>query len=158
MKIKQTINRIILGALLVFGLLAVVTPTVKAAECGGVETSIINCTEQTGAGVCPDGEEIPASELDTKKCSDGSKAKVDIENSGVWGILLLAVNILVAGVGVVAVGGIVYASILYASAGGNAEQTKKAMGMITNIVIGVVAFAGMWALLNFLIPGGLFAP
>lgn len=132
MKVKQTVKRIILGALLVFGLSLVVTAqsTFAQTSCGGVETSIISC-EEGGA--------------------DG-----DVKDSGVWGILLLTINILVAGVGVVAVAGVVYASIMYASAGGNAEQTKKAMGIILNIVIGVIAFAGMWALLNFLIPGGLF--
>jgi len=49
----------------------------------------------------------------------------------------------------------VYGSILYTSAGGNPEQVKKARTIFTNVVIGVVAFAGMWALLNFIIPGGV---
>lgn len=52
--------------------------------------------------------------------------------------------------------GIVYGSILYTSAGGNAEQTKKAMGIITNVVIGIIAYGLMYVGLNFLVPGGVF--
>jgi hypothetical protein len=131
MSLKQTIRNVMAGIFLVFGVAFVATPlnTYALEKCGNVETSIISC-EQSGTG--------------------------DVENSGLWGLLLLAINILTAGVGVAALGGIVYGSILYTSAGGNQEQVKKALGVFSNVVIGVVAFAGMWALLNFLVPGGVF--
>jgi hypothetical protein len=138
MKAKQTVKILIAGLVLILGLV-IVTPvlSVSAAECdpatqsccGGVDTSIINCDEKGQGG---------------------------IEDSGVWGILLLAINVLTAGIGIAAVGGIVYGAILYTSAGGSQEQTKKAIGIITNVVIGVVAYALMFAALNFLIPGGIF--
>jgi len=89
-------------------------------------------------------------------CENVDVSQGGVENTGLWSILITAINILTAGVAVVALGGIVYGSILYTSAGGNQEQVKKAMGMFTNVVIGIIAFAGMWALLNFLIPGGAF--
>lgn len=141
MRIKQTVKLFALGLLFVVGLVsasfAVTSGTVSAACdpatqscCGGVETSLITC-DQTGEGE-------------------------DVTNTGVWGILLLVLNILTAGVGVVALGGIVYGAVLYISAGGSPEQIKKAIGIFTNVVIGVIAFAGMYALLNFLVPGGLF--
>ncbi|TAL14695.1 hypothetical protein EPN95_02215 [Patescibacteria group bacterium] len=91
------------------------------------------------------------------KCKDGSDPIVDTTQNGVWGLLLVAINILTAGVGIAAVGGIVYGSILYTSSGGNAEQTKKAIDFIRNVIIGVVAYALMFAFLNFIVPGGLFA-
>lgn len=97
--------------------------------CGGVKTSIVKCTQDGGGGT---------------------------ESTGVWGILLLAINILTAGVGVLAIAGIIYGSVLYTSAAGSAEQVKKAIGIITNVVIGIVAYAVMYSFLNFLIPGGLF--
>lgn len=125
-------RNLVLGALLVFGITFVAAPSfVSAATCGGVETSIISCSQ-------PGGD------------------KADIKNTGLWGVLLLIVNILTAGVGVLALAGIVYGAILYTSAGGSTEQVKKAMDIFRNVVIGVIAFAGMWALLNFLIPGGVF--
>ena len=99
-------------------------------DCGGVETAIIKCNENNQSG--------------------------DIEDNGVWGLLLITLNIMTAGVGILAVGGIVYASILYTTAEDNSSQTKKAIDIITNVVIGLVAYALMWAGLNFLIPGGIF--
>jgi len=131
MKIKQTIKTLVVGALLLIGTLAVLPVANTFADCGGVQTAIINC-EQTG------GDNAP------------------IEETGVWGVLLLAINILTGLIALAAVAGIVYAAILYTSAGGSVEQTKKAMGIITNVVIGVVAYALMYAGLNFLIPGGIF--
>jgi hypothetical protein len=93
-------------------------------------------------------------------CGDVKTSIINCEQdgttSGLWGVLLLVINILTAGVGAVALAGIVYGSILYTSAGGNQEQVKKAITIFTNVVIGVLSFAGMWALLNFLIPGGVF--
>lgn len=108
------------------------TQMIYAAECGGVQTSIINC-DQEG-----DSERI--------------------EDSGLWYILALVINIMTAGVGLLAVAGIVYGAVLYTSAGGSQEQVKKAIEIIRNVVIGVIAFALMWAILNFIIPGGLVVP
>ncbi len=92
--------------------------------------------------------------------SDGSESTPakGVESTGLWGILLLVINILTAGIGILAVAGIVYGSILYTSAGGSADQVKKARTAITNVVIGIVAYALMYTLLNFIIPGGLFKP
>lgn len=133
MNIKQTsFVRILLSAFVVAGAVSVLLPsvsTVFAAECGGVTTSIIACDQAGGSAV---------------------------EDTGVWGILLLVINIFTAGIGIAAVAGVVYGSILYTSAGGSQEQVKKAMGVFTNVAIGVIAYAGMYALLNFIIPGGLF--
>lgn len=130
MNIKQ---KLIISVLALVGSLglAMQVQTVQAASCGGVETSIIACDE-------------------------GKDAKT-AKDSAVWGILIIALRILTAGVGIAAVGGIVFGSILYASAGDKAEQTKKAIGVITNVVIGIVAYGVMYILLNFLIPGGIFS-
>lgn len=130
MRVKQTIKQLLLAAILVFGVgVTLVAPTALAA-CDGVETSVINC------------------ETDP---NDNS-----IQGTGIWQVLLIAINILTAGVAIAAVGGLIYASILYTSAGGGQEQIKKATTMFTNIVIGIIAYALMYSGLNFLIPGGLF--
>jgi hypothetical protein len=130
---KQTIRNVMAGFFLLFGITLFLAPTsVFALGNNGCETdtAIIQCSN-----VKEDG---------------------GVENTGLWSILILAINVLTAGVGVIALAGIVYGSILYTSAGGNQEQVKKAMGVFSNVVIGVIAFAGMWALLNFLVPGGVF--
>jgi hypothetical protein len=129
MKVKQ---KIILFIFTVISFGVISTPMVLADDtCAGVKTAIIHC-DQTG---------------------QGSSAK----DSGIWGLLLIALNILTGGVGILAVGGIVYGAILYSSAADRADQVKKAISIITNVIIGVAAYGLMYILLNFLIPGGIFS-
>lgn len=109
---------------------AACTPGPGESCCGGTETSIIACPQN----------------------SEGT----DTKNNGIWGVLLIALNILTASVGIAAVGGIVYGSILYTTAADSTEQTKKAIEVIRNVVIGLVAYGMMYIGLNFLIPGGVF--
>jgi hypothetical protein len=131
MKIKQKVATLVaaIGVMVVGAGLSVAQPAF--ADCGGAKTSIINCSQGSG----------------------GAKA----EDTGVWGILLLVLNIMTAGVGILAVGGIVYGAILYTTSSQNADQTKQAKDVIRNVVIGIIAYATMYLLLNFLIPGGIFS-
>ena len=99
-------------------------------DCGGVKTAIIKCDADNSG---------------------------DVENNGIWALLLIVLNILTTGVGVIAVGGIVYGAILYTTAGDKADQVKKSTEIITSVVIGLILFAMMWAGLNFIVPGGVFA-
>jgi hypothetical protein len=133
MTTKQTTRIIIAALLLSFSFVAALSP-IQASALGNngceTDTSVIKCTNVNEEG--------------------------GVEQTGLWSILMLVIQILTAGVGVIALAGIVYGSVLYTSAGGSQEQVKKAMTIFTNVVIGVIAYAGMWALLNFLIPGGVF--
>jgi hypothetical protein len=139
--------------------------------CGGVVTSVISC-DQTGS--CPGGEDPyegvnPGSDqtkidayADKYKhkyglCVGDKLPDNNMESSGLWGLLITAINILTVGVGIAAVGGVLYGSIMYASAGGSVEQTKKAKGAIINVIVGLVAYALMYSFLNFIIPGGVFS-
>lgn len=87
--------------------------------------------------------------------ASGQATNGDVSKTGVFQILVWVINILTVGVGMVAVGVVVYAGILYTSAGGSNEQVAKAKSMITNMVIGVIAYALMYFALNWLIPGGV---
>lgn len=131
MKLKQKITSLLVaaGAITVLGAPLVSTATYAATSCAGVPTSIISC-DQSGKG--------------------------GVQNSGLWGLLMLAINILTAGVGVAALGGIVYGAVLYTTAGGDPGRVKKAITILTDVGIGIVAYALMWSLLNFLVPGGIF--
>ncbi|HMS92802.1 MAG TPA: hypothetical protein PKD28_00295 [Candidatus Saccharibacteria bacterium] len=94
--------------------------------------------------------------LPSSLCNAATKGDKDkIEDTGVWKLLKLVVNIMTAGAGILAIAGIIYGSVMYTTAGGNQEQVKKARGILTNVVIGVIAFAAMWALLQWLLPGGV---
>lgn len=99
----------------------------------GTDTAIIKCPSDT----------------------DNSNNK-NIDKTAAGSLLVMAIQIMTAGVGVLAVGGIVYGAVLYVSAADSAEQVKKARTIITNVVIGLIAYGLMYALLNYLIPGGLF--
>lgn len=98
----------------------------------------------------------PVSSSDPTKCKASILTGLCNGQNGIWGLLLMIVQILTAGVGIVAIGGFVYAAILYTTAEGNAGQVTKAKVTIFNVVLGLVLYALMWAVLQFLIPGGVF--
>lgn len=133
MKRIQTLKTFFIGAVLSVGVasFAITPPVLAQNTCGGADTAII-------------------------KCDQGADAGGDVKNSAIWTILMMAVNILTGLIAVAALFGIVYGSVLYTSAGGNQEQVKKAIGIFTNVGIGVLAYALMYIALNFLIPGGAF--
>lgn len=81
----------------------------------------------------------------------------DSSGSEVIGYILKAILMIMSvGVGILAVGGIVYGAILYSSAQDNAAQTKKAIEVIINTVIGLLLYIFMYSILNWLVPGGVF--
>lgn len=136
MKIKQKLAllnvfvlALVLMSTLFFSVQAFAATEVKT--CGNVETSLISCDE-----------------------GDGTSG--DISDTGLWGVLEMAIGILTAGVGVAALAGVVYGAVLYTTAEGSPDKVKKAIEVFRNVVIGVVAYALMYAGLNFIIPGGLF--
>lgn len=99
-------------------------------------------------------DNVECSVLPQDICDDADQG--DLEDSGIWRLLLLTINILTVGVGIAAVGSIVFAGFLYATAQSDAGQTKKAIEMIRNTAVGLVVYALMFAGANFLIPGGIF--
>ena len=101
------------------------------ADCMGVETSIISCKDTSG-----------------KDAATGEEA--------IYNILSMVIKIMTGAIGLVATAAVVYGAILYGSAADNPENIKKAKGIWTNVVIGLIAFAFMVSILNFIIPGGVF--
>lgn len=115
---------------LILGLSVISGGIVQAARCGDTNTSIIDCSDVTDTG---------------------NKT----EDNGIWKILIIVIQTMTVGVGIAGVGGITYGAIRYATAGGNFATAKKALMIITNTAIGLGAYALMFALLNFIIPGGV---
>ena len=101
------------------------------ADCMGVKTSIIDCKDSSG-----------------KDAKTGEEA--------IYNILGMVIKIMTGAIGLVAVAAVVYGAILYGSASDNPENIKKAKEIWTNIVIGLIAFAFMVSILNFIIPGGVW--
>lgn len=65
------------------------------------------------------------------------------------------INLLVAVVGIGAVISIIVGGIQYSSSGGNPQKSSAAKDRIRNSVIGLLAFLFLYAMLNFLVPGGV---
>lgn len=120
-----------LGIVSMVGLVTAIQPgVVQAEDCGDFNTAILPCGGNNSGG---------------------------LETNGIWGLLILVLNIMTAGVGIAAVGGIIYAAILYTSARDNSGQVSKAKVLIFNVVLGLIAYAGMFAFLQWIIPGGIFS-
>ena len=128
-RIKQTI---LVASILLLPIMAIVG--------GALPVAAVECTVLP-QGICDDAEQEDIN---------------NPEDSAIWQLLMLVVNIMAAGVAMVAVGGLIYGAILYTTSSGSPEQTKKAIGIITNVVIGILAFAVMWAFLQWIIPGGVW--
>ena len=77
------------------------------------------------------------------------------DGDGIYFILDVIVNILVYGVGVAGIIGLVICGIQYMTSQGDVAKMKQAKIRIVEIVIGLVLYAFLYALLNWLIPGGL---
>jgi amino acid transporter len=133
MNIKQKTIALVCSLVAFMGVL--MASPVAHADCGGVKTSIINCSQPGG---------------------DKDKGTKDVQKTGVWGLLIFILNIMTGGVGIAAVGGMVYAAILYASSSDSAEQVKRAKDIMRNIAIGIIAYVLMYVLINFIVPGGVF--
>ncbi|PID33189.1 hypothetical protein CR969_02100 [Candidatus Saccharibacteria bacterium] len=94
-----------------------------------------------------------------KKCGGVETSLIECGGKGedtIFNIIKIVIQIMTAGIGVLAVGATIAGGILYASAGGNPENIKKAASIWTNTVIGLILFAFLVAITNFLIPGGVF--
>jgi hypothetical protein len=58
-------------------------------------------------------------------------------------------------VGLAVVGGIMYGGFLYATANGSSSKTQQGIAVIVNAVIGLLVYIFLFALTNFLVPGGI---
>lgn len=75
-----------------------------------------------------------------------------------WGIeeiLGLVLRVIVYGLGAAAVLGVIIAGVMYMTARDNEAQVAKAKARLYEVVIGLIAWAVMYAVLRWLIPGDL---
>jgi hypothetical protein len=69
-----------------------------------------------------------------------------------------AINTLSGIVGILAVLSIILGAIQYITSEGDPQKAAKAKARITNTILGLIAFFFLYALLQFLIPGGILHP
>lgn len=122
---RKKILAMVMAVAMIFGVVFALPQKTFAAECGGVPTSVIDCEDSGENG------------------------------GGIFAILLIVLNVLTFGIGIAGTLGIIIAGIMYLTARDDQGQLVKAKNMLINIVIGLVAYAVMWAFLQWLLPGGI---
>ncbi len=78
------------------------------------------------------------------------------EYSPILDMLFALIRFLSAGVGLVVIGSIIYAGIQYSASRGNPQSTEAAIKRVANSMFALLLYLFSFALLNFLVPGGLF--
>ena len=102
---------------------------------------------------------IPKVALAAGSCGGAETSVISCEGEGstaIINIIKQVIKILTAGVGVAAFGAVVYGAFLYTPSEGSPDKVKKAREVWMNTVIGLLMFAFMVAITNFIIPGGVF--
>lgn len=76
-------------------------------------------------------------------------------NCGIVKYLVLIINLLSGVVGIVVAASIIVGGIQYSAAGGDPQKVSAAKNRIRNAIIALVFFIFGYALLNYLVPGGV---
>jgi hypothetical protein len=87
---------------------------------------------------------------------DGTIESVDEKNCGIISYIVIITNVLSALVGVIIVTMIVWGGIQYSTAGADASKVTAAKQKIINALIALVLFVFGFAIVQWLIPGGIF--
>lgn len=132
MSVKTFFTPFLVLAVLLGALFALLSPAeAQAAQCGTIQTSFdFNC-----ANVDP---------------------KAGDQRNPIFHMILVAINFLSVGVGVLVTGFIIWGGFLYTTSNGEPAKAQKAISYITNAVLALILYMSMYAIVNFLIPGGLF--
>jgi hypothetical protein len=77
------------------------------------------------------------------------------ENCGIINVIVVGINFLSAVAGIVFVVSVMLAGFQYMTARDNAGQVQKARNRIVMTIVALAIYIFMYALLNFLIPGGV---
>ena len=111
-----------------------------------------------GPCVCPDGTQQITVSIDSNDshCIPINPNSASLSDNPIFFYLKNILKFLAGGIGLAVVGGIVYGGYMYITARANAGQVEKAKVVIINSVIGLILFIFMFAILQFLIPGGIF--
>lgn len=125
-----------------------------------------NFTTELNGGV-PDNNS-PAS-LDSEyykpkyTCGSGDaafKTQIDFgcrgEGNPIMDLAYSILRFLSVGVGLVLIGSMIYAGIMYTTSGGSPEQTTAAKNRIRDAVIALAFYLLIFAMIQFLVPGGFF--
>lgn len=138
MKRLLRLSAVTLGLVAAFGVAAFMAPVALAGshtqkDCpDGVQTAYFGCVKE-------------------------NRDSTNLADNPIYKLLLAALKFLGVGVGIAVVGGISYGAFLIVSSNANAGQTQQGVSIIVNAFIGLLLYIFLFAIINFLVPGGLFA-
>lgn len=113
---------------------------------------IVRVTVNTTQAACANGDvELGVPLLNGQKCVSNSG-----EGGAIVAYLKMALQLLTGGVGGVIVLMLVIAGIQYIVSAGDPGNIKKAKDRIVNAITALILFVMSYAILGFLIPGGIF--
>jgi len=138
----------------------------QVVECGDNEACKDRALERwqawLAAHAADGGGEAPTYDIteDDTNCAAQEKLSLDwdINNDGCSNtadLITMIFRVLAGIVGIAVVGGITWGGMLYASSNGNASKAQQGITVIVNAVIGLLLFIFMFAITNFLVPGGV---
>lgn len=84
-----------------------------------------------------------------------AKSSTTIQTNPIVSFLRTVLQFFAGGVGIALVGGLTVGGVTYMTARGSAQQVQKAEEIIRNAIIGIALYVFMFAILNFIIPGGI---
>lgn len=113
-------------------------------------------TPSTNPGGCSDcdGSGI-GSDRDENDCKD-TYENLDESNCGIIEYVLLISNVLAGIAGLVIVGAMIWGGIQYSMAGADPSKVQAAKQKIINALIALLLFVFGFALIQWLVPGGIF--
>ncbi len=161
--ISKTLCNICIGRIFIGKVDAKMKKIISAALILATLTLSVFASPVSFAAKCPD--DAGTTEKGQKiYCCGAAQTSIDFNcaksdkpgANTVTSLLLTIINFLAIGVGIAVVGGIVFGALRYSSANGNASHAQQGITFIVNAVIGLILFIFMYAIINFLVPGGLF--
>lgn len=118
----------------------------------GIAGATLGVPTSAYAAECRDG--VQTSFFGCQKQNQDSK---DLEDNPIFFLLTESIKFLGFGVGIIVVGGIVYGSFLIVNSNANSGRTQQGVSIIVNAFIGLLLYIFLFAIVNYLVPGGLFS-
>lgn len=116
-------------------------------------------TNTAGICVAPELDTDPGADVGGDKSGDCTDSSLTVENCGILGYIVDAINVLSAAAGVIMITMIIVGGIQYASGFGATDKDPMAVGAakrkISNAVFALFVYTFFYAFLNWIIPGGL---
>lgn len=110
-------------------------------------------------GACPTGNGLPEPAYTPSDCEGpairAGAPEGDENHCGILDYVVIFINVLSALAAIAVVAAIIYGGIQYSSAGSDPQKVSAAKVRIRNAIIALIFFIFGYAILNWLVPGGV---